>query len=133
MMEHALLELVALNPPYYYATSPLIEKHQARPVIYNLTRSNLVRMLTLDLLAEPFLLDHISSATITQLTKQLPLKDVLDSVAELFTDPNVKLEGTAVAGLLMNITIMVDVGSGTFTDSTFVMSFNPTMISDTLY
>jgi hypothetical protein len=133
VMEHALLELATLNPPYYYPTSPLIEKHQARPVIYYLTQSNLVRMLTLDLLAEPFLLDHVSSETITQLTKQLPLKDVLDSVTELFMDPNVKLEDTAVAGLLMNITIMGDVGSGTFIDSILVKSFNPTMISDTLY
>jgi ubiquitin-protein ligase E3 C len=122
-IEEGLLQLVALKPPYYYTTSPLIEKHQTRPATRYLTRPNLVRMLTLDLFAEPFLLDHTSSATITQLTKQLPLNDVLESVTELFMDPNVALSDTAVAGLLMNITIMGDVESGVHIDNVLVKSF----------
>lgn len=120
VIERALLQLVGLNPPYYYPTSPLIEKYQKRPITQYLTRSNIVRMLTLDLLTEPFLLDHVSGTTIAELTKLLALNDVLDSINKLFMDSNVTLDDAAVAGLLMNITIMGSIESGVHIDSVLV-------------
>ncbi|KAL9543299.1 hypothetical protein MBANPS3_008177 [Mucor bainieri] len=119
-MEAILLQLATFYEPYYYATSPLIETYQRRPNTPYMTRPQLLRQLTTELLTEPFFLDHVSAHALTTLAVKLPLKDVLETVTELFLQPTTStttaLDDTAVAGLLMNLTVLGDAESGKHLD-----------------
>ena len=121
-MESILLQLATFYEPYYYATSPLIEKYQRRPNTPYMTRPQLLQMLTTELLIEPFFLDHVSTHTLTTLALKLPLKDILETVTELFleTTTTTALDDAAVAGLLMNLTVLGDAGSGKHLDGILV-------------
>lgn len=112
-MESILIQLATFYEPYYYATSLLVEKYQRRPNTPYMTRPKLLHMLTTELLVEPFFLDHISQHTLTTLALKLPLRDILKTVTELFLEPTATtLDDTAVAGLLMNLTVLSDAESG---------------------
>lgn len=114
-METILYQITTFLPPYYYSTPLLIEKYQRNRSNSNyLTRPTLLRMITTELLTEPFLLDNISPPLVTELVVQLPLKEVLDTISNLFTDSSYKLNDMIVAGLLMNITQMGDIDSGKY-------------------
>ncbi|KAI9334179.1 hypothetical protein BD770DRAFT_402519 [Pilaira anomala] len=114
-MEAILYQIATFLPPYYYSTPLLIEKYQRNRNNSNyLTRPTLLRMITTELLTEPFLLDNISPQLVTELVVQLPLKEVLDTISNLFTDSSYKLNDMVVAGLLMNITQMGDIDSGKY-------------------
>lgn len=115
-MENIIYQLATLYAPYYYNTSPLIEKYQKKSNTQYLTRSVLIRMITLELLTQPFLLDSISPHILTQLVVQLPLKEILYSVSDLYLKNDTRLDDMAVAGLLMNITEMGDIESGKYLD-----------------
>ncbi|CAO3619946.1 unnamed protein product [Mucor fragilis] len=116
-MESILLQLATFYEPYYYATSPLIEKYQRRPNTSYMTRPQLLQMLTTELLTEPFFLDHVSTHALTTLALKLPLKDILETVTELFLDATTTaLDDAAVAGLLMNLTVLGDAESGKHLD-----------------
>lgn len=120
-METILIQLAAFYEPYYYATSPLIEKYQRRPNTPYMTRPQLLRMLTTELLIEPFFLDRVSAHALATLASKLPLKDILETVTELFLEPTTTaLDDTAVAGLLMNLTVLSDVESGKHLDGILV-------------
>ncbi|KAL7326000.1 ubiquitin-protein ligase (E3) [Mucor circinelloides] len=112
-MESILIQLATFYEPYYYATSLLVEKYQRKPNTPYMTRPKLLHMLTTELLVEPFFLDHISQQTLTTLALKLPLRDILKTVMELFLEPAATtLDDTAVAGLLMNLTVLSDAESG---------------------
>lgn len=119
-IENILFQLAIFFPPYYYSTSLLIEKYQKKSSTKYLTRPILLRMITVELLTKPFLLDNLSSRIVTEVVIQLPLKDILDTVASLFFDNNQSLDDMAVAGLLMNITELSDIESGKYLDGSLV-------------
>lgn len=124
-VENILFQLATLSPPYYYSTSLLIEKYQKNNKTYYLTRPTLLRMITVELLTEPFLLDNLSSKIIAELVVQLPLKDLLMTVTSLFYTDQHTWEDRAVAGLLMNVTELSDFESGTYLDGALVSFFLP--------
>jgi hypothetical protein len=115
-MENIIYQLATLYPPYYYNSSSLIAKYKKNSNTQYLTRSALLRMITVELLTQPFLLEHMSSRVVTELVIQLPLKDVLDTVSDFFFRNDTKLDDKDVAGLLMNITEMGDIESGKYLD-----------------
>ena len=115
-MENILSQLASFNPPYYYSDSPLIEKYKRSHRAEYLTRPLLSRMISVEILTRPFLLDHMSSHTVETLVIQLPLKDVLDTLPDLLLE-NDKLTDLDIAGLLMNIMELGDVGSRKYLDS----------------
>ncbi|KAI7903093.1 uncharacterized protein BX663DRAFT_536455 [Cokeromyces recurvatus] len=111
MMESILMNLVTFYPPYYYSTSSLIEKYAIKQNY--MTRANLLRMLLTELFTVPFLLDNMSDKQIiTQLTIQLPFKDLLETITTLFIDSQNNLDDLAIAGLLINITTLGDTEDG---------------------
>ncbi|CEP08172.1 hypothetical protein [Parasitella parasitica] len=111
-VEAILLQLVSFNEPYYYPTSSLIEKYQCRPNSPYMVRSKLLYLLTTELLIQPFFLDNLSQEVLNTLALELPLKDLLETVIDLFLEPSTTLDDTAVAGLLMNLTVLGNVQSG---------------------
>lgn len=124
-LETILIQLATFYEPYYYTTSPLIEKYQRRPNTPYMTRLKLLQMLTTELFTEPFFLDSVSKEVLTTLALRLPLKDILETVTELFLEPTTALDDTAVAGLLMNLTVLGDVESGKHLDGVLVSFMNP--------
>jgi hypothetical protein len=115
-LESIIYQLSTFFPPYYYTTSPLIEKYHkgGRSSSNYLTRPDLLHRITTQLLTQPFLLDALSDQTVSQLVIQLPLKDILETVSKLFLNDRQVLDDMAVVGLLMNITKMGDVESGKY-------------------
>lgn len=110
---------VEFNPPYEYPPSWLIEKYHKNNTPIYLTRPALIRMIVVELLTLPFLLDNISTS-IKSLTVNLLLKDVLLTISSLFHDNTTKLDDMAVAGLLINITALADIESGKHLDGLLV-------------
>lgn len=119
-IENILSQLTNLSPPYYYSTSLLIETYQKNKTSPYLTRPLLLRMITLELLTQPFLLDHLSHRMVTDLATKLPFKDMLNTAVGLFYDEHVHLDDMAVAGLLMNMTELSDIDSGKYLDGALV-------------
>ncbi|KAG2200529.1 hypothetical protein INT47_012315 [Mucor saturninus] len=119
-LENIVFQLATLSPPYDYPTSLLVQTYgKNKKITQYLTRPLLVRMLTLELLTQPFLLDHLSHHLATALVTHLPLKGILDTTATLFYHEDgqqQRLQNMAVAGLLMNITELSDIDSGKYLD-----------------
>jgi hypothetical protein len=119
-MEKVVYDLVTLNPPNKYAPSPLIQKNHKYAITQQLTRPILLRMLVVELFTQPFLLDTMSTKLIEELAVQLPLKDLLVTVSNMFIDKTHTLSDISVAGLLMNITELSDIESGKHLDGILV-------------
>ncbi|KAI8083325.1 uncharacterized protein B0P05DRAFT_51125 [Gilbertella persicaria] len=112
-VESILYQYVVFYPPYDYPTSSLMEQYggRNRHAIY-MTRPALLECITRQLLTDPFFFDHFNnrSAVVHAWSTQLPLKDMLATVIDLF--PSYNLDPEDIAGLLINLTEMGEADSG---------------------
>ncbi|KAG1456477.1 hypothetical protein G6F46_003782 [Rhizopus delemar] len=73
--------------------------------------SELLRVITLDLFTEPFLLDHLSHQVALKILTYLPFNEWLCTIIDLGKSGYLKHD-LAVAGLLMNVTEMCNIEQG---------------------
>ena len=87
---------------------------------------DILRIITLDLFTEPFLLDNMSNQAMSDMVAQLPLGPWLAVVGNLVKEGAIK-DDTSMAGLLMNVTEMGYIQHGKYLDDHVLVWYNMTV------